>query len=94
VCYGEIIVTDQQRTLMPAPDPTLLQSFHRFVAKKLESASAIKLTPEEALALWREEQDTLSAIEAGLADVEAGRTKSLAEFERDIRQKFGFEGSA
>lgn len=79
---------------MAAPDSTLLQSFHRFVGKRLESASALPLTPEEALALWREEQETLSAIREGLADVEAGHTKSLAEFERDIRQKFGFLGSA
>lgn len=77
---------------MPALDSSLLESFHRFVSQRLGSASAMPLTPEEALALWREEQDTLSAIREGLADVDAGRTKSLAEFERDIRQKFGFEG--
>jgi predicted transcriptional regulator len=75
---------------MPAPDSTLLESFHRFVGRRLEIASATPLTPEEALVLWREEQETLSAIREGLDDVEAGRTKSLSEFEREIRQKFGF----
>ncbi|MDB5335424.1 MAG: hypothetical protein JWN70_1043 [Planctomycetaceae bacterium] len=71
---------------MPPPDSTLLESFHRFVGKKLGSASAMPLTPEEVLALCCEEQGALSAIR------QAGRTKSLAEFERNIRQKFGFEG--
>ena len=77
---------------MPVSDSTLLRSFHRFLSERLESDAAQSMTPEEALFLWREEQATLSAIRAGLADVAAGRTKSLAEFERDIRQKFGFEG--
>ena len=78
---------------MAATEPTTLQSFHRFLSKQLESDSNLPLTPEEMLALWREEQEALDAIKEGLADVEAGRTKSLAEFERDIRAKFGFEGS-
>lgn len=77
---------------MPAPDSTLLRSFHRFVSERLESDSVPSLTPEEALTLWRQQQETLSAIHEGLADVAAGRTKTLVEFERDIRQKFGFEG--
>lgn len=78
---------------MSATEPTTLQSFHRFLSRQLESDSNLPQTPEEMLALWREEQETLCAIKAGLADVEAGRTKSLVEFEQDIRQKFGFEGS-
>jgi predicted transcriptional regulator len=79
---------------MASTEPTTLQSFHSFLSKQLETDAALPKSPEEILAQWREEQDTLSAIREGLADVEAGRTKSLAEFEQDIRQKFGFAGSA
>lgn len=79
---------------MASAEPTTLQSFHRFLSKQLESNSADSMSPEEALALWQEEQETLSAIREGLADVEAGRTMSIVEFEQAIRQKFGFKGTA
>lgn len=78
---------------MPATNPTLLHNFHRFLGKKLESASEMSLTPEEALALWREEQDSIAAIREGLADVEACRTVPIAEIEQQIRLKFGFDGT-
>jgi hypothetical protein len=38
------------------------------------------MSPEEALALWREEQETLASLREGLDDVAAGRTESLEEF--------------
>jgi hypothetical protein len=79
---------------MSVAEPTKLQSFHRFVSKKLEADAAVNLSPEEALAQWREEQETLAAIREGLADVEAGRTKSLEEFDRDFRQRHGIQGTA
>lgn len=74
---------------MNQPDPTTLESFHRFVGKQLESAAAVGMSPEKALALWREEQETLAAIREGLDDVTAGRTIPLEEFDRNFRQKHG-----
>ena len=47
------------------------------------------MTPEVKLELSRDEQETLKAICEGLADVPAGRTKSLAEFKREFRQRHG-----
>lgn len=79
---------------MNVSEPTGLLSFHKFVGKQLASEAAVLMSPEEALALWREEQETLSAIRDGLADVAAGRTKSLEEFDRDFRQRHGIEGPA
>lgn len=67
------------------------ESFHRFVERQLASEAASSMSPEEALALWREEQETLAAIREGLSDVSAGRTKSLEEFDRDFRRRHGIE---
>jgi hypothetical protein len=77
---------------MNLTEPTGLESFHNFVGKQLASESAVLMSPEEALALWREEQETLSAIREGLADIAAGRTKSLGDFDRDFRERHGIEG--
>jgi hypothetical protein len=88
--YRKTDLKSSERSVMPVADPNLLQSFHRFVGKQLELESGSLLTPDEALALWHEEQATLAAVREGLADVAAGRTKSLDEFERDMRQKYDF----
>jgi hypothetical protein len=72
---------------------TGLQSFHMFVEKQLASQSTSRMSPEEALAAWREEQETLAAIREGLEDVATGRTKSLEDFDRDFRQRHGIEGT-
>ena len=59
----------------------------------MASEAAALMSPEEALILWREEQETLAAIREGLHDVEASRAKSLDEFDRDFRQRHGIEES-
>ena len=69
-----------------------LESFHHFVGKQLQSGLAGMLSPEQALALWREEQASLTAIREGLADVDAGRITPLDEFDRDFRQRHGLKG--
>ena len=79
---------------MNLSEPTGLESFHNFVGKQLASEAAVLMSPEEALALWRAEQDTIAAIREGLEDVAAGPTKTLAEFDRDFRQRHGIEGTA
>ena len=79
---------------MNPSEPTGLESFHNFVGKQLASEAAVLMSPEEALALWREEQETLAAIREGLDDMSAGRTKSLEDFDREFRQRHGIEGTA
>jgi len=49
------------------------------------------MSPEDALALWREERDNLQAIQQGLDDVAAGRTMSVADFDRDFRKRHGLQ---
>ena len=51
------------------------------------------MSPEEVVALWRAEQESLAAIRRGLADVAAGRTMSLEEFDRDFRQRHAIKGA-
>ncbi|MDZ4687026.1 MAG: hypothetical protein SH850_18270 [Planctomycetaceae bacterium] len=75
---------------MPSSPPTsTLESFHQFVGQQLASATAEPMSPEQALALWRERQDSLVAIREGLADVEAGRTRPADEVIRELRAKLG-----
>ncbi len=62
-----------------------LASFHEFVGQQLASEAAAQMSPELALALWREREETLAAIREGLADVEAGRTYPAEDVMREIR---------
>ena len=79
---------------MNVSEHTGLESFQNFVAKQLASGAAVALSPDEALALWREEQEVLAAISEGMSDVAEGRTKSLHEFDSDFRNRHGLKGSA
>ncbi len=40
---------------MNLTQPTGLESFHKFVERKLASEAIVLMSPEEALALWRQE---------------------------------------
>lgn len=71
------------RTLTP------LESFHEFVGRQLASPTSEPMSPEQALALWRERQESLAAIREGLADIKAGRVKSFEEFKRDFAERHG-----
>jgi len=77
---------------MRSPQTTTLESFHQFVGRQLSTDAAARLSPEQVLVLWRERQESLGAIRDGMADVDAGRTKSLEEFDRDFRLRHGLEG--
>lgn len=77
---------------MISPQNTSLESFHQFVGRQLSTDAAARLSPEQVLALWRERQEALAAFREGVADVDAGRTKSLEEFDRDFRLRHGLEG--
>jgi predicted transcriptional regulator len=76
---------------MRQPEPNVLESFHRFIGQQLQTDAAMGMSPEQALAQWRERQETVAAIQEGLADVDAGRTKSLEEFDADFRKRHGIE---
>lgn len=39
-----------------------------------------------------ERMETLAAIKEGLADVDAGRTQTLAEFDQETRRDYGLPG--
>ncbi len=72
-----------------------LQAFLAFAQEQLASDSA-KVTLDEALALWEyqnapeaERQETLKAIQRGLDDMYAGRTRSIEEFDREFRERHG-----
>jgi predicted transcriptional regulator len=70
---------------MPSLQPSTLESFHEFVARQLASGTAAQMSPEQALARWREREESLAAIREGLADVEAGRTRPAEEVLRELR---------
>ena len=72
-----------------------LRAFKGFIEEKLSNGEA-NLTLDEALGLWEyenltaeEREDTLRAIRQGLADVDAGHTRPLEEFDREFRRKHG-----
>jgi hypothetical protein len=82
-----------ERTLaMDVHETSVLEDFHRFIGEQLQSDDAARMSPEQALALWRERQDTVQAIREGLSDVEAGRSKPLDEFLADFQNRHGIAG--
>jgi len=74
---------------MPSPQTSTLESFHQFVGQQLAATTAEPMSPEQALALWRERQESLAAIREGLADVEAGRTRPAEDVLRELRAELG-----
>ena len=70
---------------MPRPQINTLANFHQFVGQQLASEDAAQMSPELAVAIWREREETLAAIREGLADVEAGLTYPAEDFIRELR---------
>ena len=73
---------------MPTQTLTELERFHRFVGEKLNNGGA-GLSVERLLALWRERQENVRAIQEALDDMEAGDTgrpldEVMSEIRRDI----------
>lgn len=69
-----------------------LNEFTSFAREKL-IADADGLSLEECLRAWRaarEEEETIAAIQAGLDDVAAGRVKTIAEVDAEIRRQHGW----
>jgi hypothetical protein len=72
-----------------------LRAFKIFVDEKLSIGGA-SLLLDEALDCWEyenqneeEREATVRAIRQGLADVDAGRLRSLEDFDGDFRKKHG-----
>lgn len=72
---------------MQSVQPNSLASFHKFVGQQLQSDAAETMSPEEALALWRDREESLEAIREGLADIEAGRTYPAEDVIRELRSR-------
>lgn len=73
--------------------PTDAEIFQRFLAEQVATTGRSK-SPEELVRLWRERQkeqdDTLKALDEGIADMEAGRVHPFAEVNDEIRRKHGW----
>lgn len=72
---------------MSVHEASPLENFHQFIGEQLRSNASPEISPEEALVLWRERQETIEAIREGLDDVESGRVKPLDDFLRDFESR-------
>ncbi|TWT99303.1 hypothetical protein Pla108_02380 [Botrimarina colliarenosi] len=66
-----------------------LESFHDFVGAKI--ASGKTMSPELALALWRECLREAAAIQEGLDALDRGDTRPVDDFLREIDAEFGLD---
>jgi predicted transcriptional regulator len=73
---------------MPMPHSETLAEFHKFVGQQLTQPEAASMSPEEALARWREHQETLAAIREGLKDIDSGRTRPVDELIQELKSSY------
>jgi hypothetical protein len=80
---------------MPIERANDLRAFKEFIDQQLANGGS-DWTLDEALVYWeaenqsgQEREETLKAIQQGLADVDAGRTRPFEEFDREFRSKHG-----
>ncbi len=86
---------------MAAELPTDLESFRRFIDEQLVNGGD-RLSPEEALRLWRGTHPTredharnIEAVQEAIADMEAGdRGRPFDEFIEEFRKKHGIPHDA
>jgi hypothetical protein len=83
-----------------------LEGFYRDGKVELAAVSDPAIEPSKVLVMfvdpkkvnvqqlrsYLEEVETIQGIQQGLADVEAGNTRPLSEFEAEMRQKYGISG--
>jgi predicted transcriptional regulator len=79
---------------MPTERANDLRAFRDFANEQLANGGA-NMKLDEALALWEynnspeeKREETISAIERGLDDMNAGRTVDAIEFVERMRQRF------
>jgi hypothetical protein len=92
---GRLRVTEEGAYDMATERANDPRAFRDFLDAKLDGG-ADSLTLHEYLDLWeyenspeQEKEETLRAIQQGLADVAAGRTRPFEDFDREFRQKHG-----
>lgn len=76
---------------MSIQSPTDAEAFYQFLGATLSQGER-ETPPERLLRKWREERElaeSCAAIREGMADLEAGRVRSLEDFDRDFRQRNG-----
>jgi len=64
-----------------------LENFHDFIGAKI--ASGKSMSPEFALALWRERQRETTAIQEGIDALDRGDAKPIDDFLRELDAEFG-----
>ena len=78
---------------MATQNPTEAEIFQQFLAVQVTTTGRTK-SPEELVRLWRERQhesaETLTALEQGIADIEARRVHPFDEVNNEIRRKHGW----
>lgn len=77
---------------MHVPEESSLAGFHRFIGEQLHSDGGASLSPERALVMWRDRQETIEAIREGLDDLEARRTKPVEQFRREFADRHRLGG--
>ena len=78
---------------MPAVLDDTLESFHGYVGAKLAEGRGRDVSPELALALWRERLREAAAVREGLAVLDRGETRPAADFLRELDAEFGFDAA-
>ncbi|MEO8495657.1 MAG: hypothetical protein ABI614_11345 [Planctomycetota bacterium] len=71
---------------MATETQTELTDFYQFLGKQVADRN-VKLSPEQAVALWRHRQVENEAIREGLRAVEEGRTMSFEEHVRRMKER-------
>jgi predicted transcriptional regulator len=78
---------------MATQNLTDAEVFQQFLAQQVATTGRTK-SPEELLRLYRQRQqeqdDSLAAIEEGIADLEAGRVYPSVDVHEEIRRKHGW----
>jgi len=69
-----------------------LDNFYCFATNQLASTEG-EVSFDELVSTWRAQQvdaETLESIRRGVADADAGRTRSVADVDAKIRSELGF----
>ena len=70
---------------MNASTTSEAEAFYAYLGHELANGGKSR-SPEQLLALWREREETIAAVQEGLADAEAGRMRPLRELLDEARR--------
>lgn len=71
---------------MATETQTELDEFHRFLGQRVADRNT-KMSPEQAVVLWRHRQAEIEAIREGLRAVDEGRVMTVEEHMRRIYER-------